>query len=155
MIIKSLKINPNLVFIELSPNLALKLLCMGFNVSRDNFIAIRKNRFAADFLEPMAANGIPVDQVIEKSFLELTHKYSVDSSELAAWTLLHGKISSETVKLSCSKYFMTVFQRSINVYPEIRESVLKLVKSFRSLAKKQGDTDFYQSLNSKLSDSFA
>lgn len=153
MIIKSLKINSNHVLIELSPSLSLKLICMGLNVSRDNFITIRKNKFAADFLEPMAASGISVDQVIEKSFLEFTHKYSVDSSELAAWTLLHGKISDESVRLSCSKYFMTVFQRSINLYPDIKEAVLKLVKSFRSLAKKQGDADFYQLLNSKLSNS--
>lgn len=152
MIIRSLKLTDKILIIEASVHLAVKLMAASVNVNSTNHLTVRKNKLVSDVLEPLAANSHNVDEVIEKSFLALTHKYNVDPLELAGWAFLHGKIQDDATKLKCAKYFTTVFKRSLNLYPDLKTDVIKLLKQYRTLAKKQGDSDYYDSLKNQLHD---
>mgnify|MGYP000900376627 CR=1 FL=1 len=152
MLIKQVELLNQNIKIEVDSELGMKILVSGVNISRSNTVVIKKSKLLSEFIEPLKNNGLAVDSIIDRSFNQLVHKYNLSAAELDGWALLHSKIEPDLLKLSSAKYLSSIFRRTVNLAPQTETTVVSLIKKFRTLAKKQGDMYFYESLTQDLTD---
>lgn len=152
MFIKQVELLTSKIKIEVDAALGLKLLISGVNINRSNIVIISKSKLSAEFIEPLEKNGLDVNAIINSSIYQLVHTYSLSQTELEGWALLQSKIEQDHLKLSSAKYLSSIFKRTVNLAPQSESLVIALIKKFRTLAKKQGDMFFYESLSNDLTD---
>lgn len=150
MLINQVELSGNKIKIEVDANLALKFLVSGINISRSNIVFIPKSKIYAELIEPLKRTGIEIDTILQNSFNQIPHQYSLSEAEIDGWAFLITVIETENIKVLAAKYLSTIFGRSIACSPDLKNKVISLIKKFRTVAKKANDLDFYDSLTSDL-----